>query len=200
MTVRKIAMMIGMGAAGLCLVGAGTGATFTDSTHSTQTITAGHMDVQLSAPVGLVSQDGKTVTLPDTAPTASTFQTAATTFEILNNGDITVNEVWMQGSSPARTAAADKALFDQTHVCVYSPYIDQSNPGGVVYDGLLSTWVTNGQQVAGPLAPGAKDHYTAEYYAGDVTTKCGHETTAPSLTDAAQGGSITPQVDLSFQG
>ncbi|HEY8300930.1 MAG TPA: hypothetical protein VIG48_03435 [Jatrophihabitans sp.] len=199
MNVRKIAMMIGMGTAGLCLVGAGAGATFTDSTHSNQTITAGSMNMQLSAPGGTVSSDGKTVTLPATGPTNSTFKTDATPFEITNAGNIPVNEVFIKGSEAPGATSADQALFNQTSICVYSPAIDSNNPGGVVFNGPLSQFVSSGQGVYGPLAKGAKDHYTAEYYAGKVTTACGDVNT-PSLTDAAQGGTITPQVDLSYEG
>ena len=202
MNARKIAILGGMGVAALALIGAGASATFTDSTHSNQTIQAGTMNVTLSsnAPGAVQSQDGKTVTLANAAPVNSTFKTAASTFEISNDGDITVQEVFIKGSRQAPGFNAnDDALFNQTNVCVYSPFIDNNNPGGVVYDGSLSNFVSNGQQVAGPLAPGAKDHYTAEYYAGNVTTACGDET-SPSLDNSAQGGTITPQVDLSYTG
>jgi len=195
---HKVIATVGAGVAGLALIGAGAGATFTDATHSSQHILAGTMNVQIGF-AGDPTSFGKSVTLPDASPTNSTFKTAATQFEIQNNGNITVQEVWMKGSEAARSSAADLALFNQTHLCVYSPFIDSSNPGGVVYDGTLSNWVSSGQQVMGPLAPGAKDHYTAEYYAGNVTTACGAEST-PSLDNSAQGGTMTPQVDLTYNG
>lgn len=196
---HKIIATIGAGVAGLALIGAGAGATFTDATHSSQHILAGTMDVRVGLTGGDHASFGKTVTLPDASPTNSTFQTAATEFEIWNNSNITVQEVWVNGSAAGRSTAADDALFNQTNVCIYSPNNGPSNPGGVVYDGKLSNFVATGQQVMGPLAPGATDHYTAEFYAGNVTTQCGAETTA-SLDNSAQGGTITPQVDVSYNG
>ncbi len=45
-----------------------------------------------------------------------------------------------------------------------------------------------------------------EFYAGTVTQACGLNTyrgtitAPPSLTDAAQGGSVTPTVNLNYEG
>lgn len=202
MNARKIAMIASMGVAGLCLIGAGAGATFTDATNSVQTITSGTLNMQLSAPDdpnATTSSDGKTVTLESASPVGSTFKTAPVSFEILNAGTITANEILIKGSETDGGKAADQALLGQMNVCIYSPYIDSTNPGGVVFDGRVSTFDASGQQVEGPVAPGGKDHYTAEFYAGDVTTACGAET-SPSLDNSAQGGTVTPTVTLSYTG
>ncbi len=196
---RLTAAALGVGAVGLALVGVGAGATFTDATNSTQTIQAGTLNMTLStnAPGATTSTDGKSVTLADASPVGSTFKTDAVTFEITNAGTLTANEIWLNGSDTNGGSAADQALLAQTNVCIYSPYIDSSNPGGVVFDGLLSRFENGGQQVTGPVAPGQHDHYTAEFYAGNVTTKCGAET-SPDLTNDAESGSITPTVTLHY--
>ena len=199
--IKKFVLGTAFAAAGLALVGAGAGATFTDATHSVQKVSAGTLNVTVSADAdgAITSWDGKSVELPAAADLPSTFKTDAIPVVITNSGTVTANEVWLGMSVAPTTSAADAALLDQLNVCIFSPYIDEQNWGGVVWNGKLTDLVASGQQVTGPVKPGDTDQYTTEFYAGNVTTKCGDHTTA-SLTNDAQGGSVTPTVTVTYHG
>jgi predicted ribosomally synthesized peptide with SipW-like signal peptide len=196
---RSALVVLASGAATLAVVGVGAGATFTDSTHSTQKIQAGTLNMRVTSADGSTSGDGKTVTFPDAAPVNSTFKTAAHTVVIHNAGDITAQEVFLGASHTTPGGANDNALLNQMYVCVYSPSSPNGGPGGVVFNGPLTSLESSGQQVAGSVSPTETDQYTAEFYAGDVTTSCG-ASNAPSLDNAAQGGIVSPMITLSYQG
>jgi len=79
MNTRKIAVVAAVAAAGFGLIGAGAGATFTDAVTTTQKVTAGSIDVQLTSSDESVSisSDGKTASFADLGPTQSTFSSGA---------------------------------------------------------------------------------------------------------------------------
>src|SRR5487761_1277322 len=94
MKLRTIAVVGGLGVAGLALIGAGAAATFTQNTTSSQKITAGTMNVVLSAD-GAAGNNTPSITLADLGPVNSSFETA-TQITIHNNGNLTVNEINLQ--------------------------------------------------------------------------------------------------------
>lgn len=196
---RSAVVVLGSAAATLGVIGLGAGATFTDATHSVQKIQAGTLSMTVTSPDGATSADGKTVTFNDAAPVGSTFATAPHVITITNNGNIAADEVFLGASHTTPGGARDLALLHQLYVCVYSPPSTNGGPGGVVYNDKLTSLESGGQQIAGHVPPGETDSYTAEYYAGNVTTKCG-ASTAPSLTDEAQGGVVSPSIDISYTG
>lgn len=209
---RRTTAFLGIGFIGIASIGAGAGATFTDATHSVQTITAGTLDVTLSSPGATSGNNTKTLTLADFGPTASTFTSPASIITITNNGTVKANEVWMGVSNAGPSAAADAALWSQLSLCIYSPPSSNGGPGGVVFNGLVTTLQAmnggKGQQVAGYVGPDGSpiDAYTTQFYAGESTTPCGTASfggtyaTPPSLTDAAQGGVVTPTVTIQYEG
>jgi hypothetical protein len=196
---RSAAVVLGSAAATLAVIGLGAGATFTDATHSVQKIESGTLTMSVTSPDGSTSGDGKTVTFPDASPVGSSFATAPHDITIKNVGSIAASEVFLSASHTTPGGAKDLALLNQMHVCVFSPPSANGGPGGVVFDGLLKNLEANGQQVAGHVPPGETDAYTAEFYAGNVTTKCG-VSAAASLDNAAQGGVVSPSIDLSYEG
>ncbi|HUX71442.1 MAG TPA: hypothetical protein VMV41_13080 [Cellulomonadaceae bacterium] len=209
---RHTMAFLGIGFIGVASIGVGVGATFTDATHSVQTITAGTLDVTLSSPDATSGNNTKTLTLADFGPTASTFKTPASIITITNNGTVKANEVWIGVGNAGPAAAADAAMWSQLSLCIYSPPSLNGGVGGVVFNGLVSTLQAmnsgKGQQVAGYVGPNGPptDAYTAEFYAGLNTTSCGNASyggtyaTPPSLTDAAQGGVVTPTVTIQYEG
>ena len=200
---HALVALVGVSLVGLATVGAGTGATFTDQTKTAQTITAGTLNVVVEAN-GL---SGKSITLPAIQHVASVFDAPAIPVTIHNIGDLTANPVYLGLDVANSGNANDNALRDGVNVCITSP-----NPSpSIIFNGPLTTLAAMngglGQQIAGPLAPNATDAYSAEFYAGMKTVACGLDTyggTLPgvpaSLTDAAQGGTVTPVIKVSYEG
>jgi len=207
----KLLAFLGAGFVGIAAIGAGAGATFTDATHSVQTITAGTLDVRLSSPAATAGDNSKSLTLAGFGPTGSTFKTDASSITITNYGTLAAQEVWV-GVSAAALTGADAALWSQLSLCIWSPPSINGGSGLTVFNGLVSTLEAmnggKGQQVAGFVGPNGPptDAYTTEFYAGLNTTACGNNAyggqyaTPPSLTDAAQGGVVTPSVNIAYEG
>jgi len=202
---RSLVALIGVGFLGLASIGAGTGATFTDQTRTAQTIKAGTLNVVVEAP-GSSPSSGKAITLPAIQSVGSTFDSPPVPVTIRNIGDITANPIYLGLDVPISGNDNDNALRAQTYVCITSP-----NPSpSIIFNGPLTTLAAMGgglgQQIAGPLAPSATDSYSAEFYAGTITTACGLNTyggtitAPPSLTSAAMGGTITPTVKVNYEG
>jgi predicted ribosomally synthesized peptide with SipW-like signal peptide len=215
---RKALTLGAVGVAGLALVGAGAGASFTDSVHATQSIQAGTMNMQISGP-GSVSADGKSITLPAFGPTGSTFESAKQVVTITNSGNIAATSAAIQMSEAHPGTANNNALFAQTNVCIMS-----TDPSGTWTEGNgpLSAAVAldpTVKQNAVVIQPGHSIQVWVTYYAGQDSANCaevssdgphtkaawdgylghGYQTPA-SLTNAAQGGTITPTMTFSFTG
>lgn len=201
MNVRKIAMMIGMGTAGLCLVGAGAGATFSDSVHATQRITAGTLNMTVQGPDGS-STDGKTVTFADTAPEQSTFTTGPQLVTTTNSGNITAQALRLSATDVSNNAALHDSLYVE---------IDSfAAPNGtgtpvVVYNGLLSALESSPISIQGPIAPNQTDPFYVTYYAGNNGANSDGATgnnldNAPSLENAAEGGVVIPKITVEYTG
>lgn len=200
---RPLVAFIGVGVLGLGVIGAGAGATFTDQTKTAQTITAGTLNVVVEAPGGL---SGKSITLPAIQNVGSVFDAPPVPITIHNVGTLTANPVYLGLDAPDSGNAIDNALRDGMNVCITSP-----NPSpSIIFNGPLKTLRDMngglGQQIAGPLAPGATDGYSAEFYAGVKTAACGWDTygatilPSVSLDNAAQGGTVTPVIKVNYEG
>jgi predicted ribosomally synthesized peptide with SipW-like signal peptide len=203
--------------AGLGLVGAGAHAVFSQNTQSTQQITAGTMNVQLSTAVSGATLSNSNQTLTFALSTVgSTFTTGDELVNITNYSNIPVLEIeatpgdTYNGASTAATAFAGE---------VYMCEVSSANPGPnlVIYNGLLSA--ASAQEIAGTLAayPGPEntDWYIVNFYAGSTAPEaCGGVTgvgddapatdepnpAAGDLGPTAQGGVINPSLTVSYSG
>jgi predicted ribosomally synthesized peptide with SipW-like signal peptide len=214
MKLRTIVVVGGLGVAAIALIGAGAAATFTQDTTSTQKITAGTMNVVLSAP-GASGNNTPTITLPDEAPVGSTFATPPTVITITNNGNIPVSEIALKLAD----TNTNSTLQSEAWACFYSD-------GEILVNEPLTTVEGYGPAtVGGGVAPGGTDTYTMIIYAGSIDTGCGaaftgfsggayttNETytgsaptrggnpSAASLTNGAQGGTLTPSTTVTYTG
>lgn len=216
MKLKMIAAVGGVSLAGIALIGAGASATFTQDTTSSQSITAGTMNVDLSAQ-GATGNGTPNITLPAAGPESSTFSESKL-ITITNNGNIPVNEISLKLGDTNNNAT----LQSETWACFYSD-------GEVLFNEPLTTVEGYGSGVVmGPVAPnGGTDSYTLVVYAGQIDNGCGaafsgfdsgsHAYTsweaysgaapalgsnpsAASLTNPAEGGVITPTVTVSYAG
>jgi hypothetical protein len=219
MAISRKALAVGtMGVAALALVGTGAGATFTDSVHDTQSIQAGTMNMQIRGD-GTVSPDGKSITLPAFGPTGSTFESTKQVVTITNSGNIPATSAAIQMTESHTGTANNNALAAQTNVCIMS-----HDPSGTWTEGNgpLSTAVALNptvKQNSVVIQPGQSITVWVTYYAGQDSANCsevssdgpstkanwdgyqGHAYQTPaSLTNAAQGGTITPTMTFSFTG
>lgn len=219
MAISRKALAVGtMGVAALALVGTGAGATFTDSVHETQSIQAGTMNMQISGP-GSVSADGKSITLPAFGPTGSTFESTKQVVTITNSGNVAATSAAIQMSESHPNAGNNNALFAQTNVCIMS-----HDPSGTWTEGngpLSAAVALNPtvKQNSVVIEPGQSIQVWVTYYAGQDSANCGEVSsdgpntsaawdgylghpyqTPASLTNAAQGGTITPTMTFSFTG
>jgi predicted ribosomally synthesized peptide with SipW-like signal peptide len=218
-----LAALAGLAAVGIALVGVGARANFTASTTSSQTITAGHMDVAVSAAnvpgCTDATNDCHALTLPAVGPVGSTFETPATHVTITNNGSVTAKFDAIQMTETDNSSAASTALYHQMNVCIRSH--DDSGTW-VEGNGALTTAVAltpSVKQNGVELAPHATASYWVSFYAGENSAECGTTTsdgtntraawegyqggvyhTPASLTDASQGGAVTPTLTFSFTG
>jgi hypothetical protein len=217
---RKLLTFGALGVASLALIGIGAGATFTDHVDATQTVNAGTMNMQITdGGGGTVSADGKTVTLPALAGGGSTFQTDHRIITVTNHGSATATAAAFQMTESDAGHANDHALLAQTNVCIQST--DVSGGPWTEGNGPLTTGIAlHPSVVENPvhLAPGDSMTFSVEFYAGKdsscrpVSSDGSHTMAAwdgydggpyhtpASLTDAAQGGSITPTLSFSFTG
>ena len=218
---RKFLTAGAVGVAALALIGTGAGATFTDAVHANRTVTAGTMNVQITdGDGGNVSADGKSVTLPPVGPTGSTFESDHHIITITNLGNIPATADAIQMTESHVGTANNNALFAQTNVCIQST--DASGGPWTEGNGPLATAVALNPTVKqNPvvLQPGQSMTFSVDFYAGQDPSYCnpissdgshtraawdgyngGPYHTPASLTNAAQGGTITPTLTFSFTG
>jgi hypothetical protein len=218
---RKVLTAGAVGVAALALIGTGAGATFTDAVHANRTITAGTMNVQISdGGGGSVSADGKSVTLSPVGPTGSTFESAHQIVTIKNYSNIPVTSDAIQMTESHANSLNNNALLAQTNVCIQST--DYSGGPWTEANGPLTTAVAltpTVKQNAVVLQPGHSLTFSVDFYAGKNSSHCnsvysdgpttegiwagymgGLYQTPASLTNAAQGGVITPTLTFSFTG
>jgi predicted ribosomally synthesized peptide with SipW-like signal peptide len=213
-----------LGVGALALIGAGASATFTDEVSAAQSVNAGKMSLRVTSVGGTTSEDGRSVILPAFGPVGSTFETPANVITVTNTSDIPVASVAFQMSATNNGSNASAYLNAQTNVCIRS-----TDPSGtwVEGNGPLTTAVAltpTVKQNPVTLAPNASMNYSVNFYAGKNSTTlfdgkvCGATisdgpgttaawkaisgayVTPASLTNAAQGGLVTPKLTFSFTG
>jgi hypothetical protein len=198
---RKFALVGALGTMGMSLIGVGAHAVFTTSATASQTITAGTLTVVLSTTeAGATGNNTTNLTLPSFGPTGSSFTTGDQPITIKNTGNIPANETLDAFSN----GDGSDALSSEAYLCV----VDQF--GYVDYNGLFSGATSVIFGPGNPIAAGSSVTFTANIYAGSETTACGssaHGTqavsgtsTAPSLTNTAEGNVMAPTLTLSFSG
>lgn len=219
---RKVLTAGAVGVAALALIGTGAGATFTDAVHANQSVTAGTMNIQITAG-GNISADHKSVQLAPVGPTGSTFASTPQVVTVKNNGNIPATYDSFQMSDSHVGTANNNALFAQTNVCIKStdpvgtggdgPWVEGNGPLGTAV--ALNPTVKENPLV---LQPGDTMTFSVQFYAGmdsacGTTSSDGTNTraawdgydggpyhTPASLTNAAQGGTITETLTFNVTG
>jgi hypothetical protein len=220
---KKLLVAFAGGTAALALIGVGAGASFTASVASSQSVSAGTMHIDVSAPgASCASSDGygcQALTLPGVGPVGSTFDTAPTVVTVKNTGNIPVyfSSIQMTETHDLNSAASN-ALGSEMNVCIKST--DPASDGGggpwVEGNGPLSTAVSLVPSVVenpAKLMPGETFPYQVEFYAGQDSScgrisssgpstaiRWGNYSTPASLTSNAQGGEVTPTLTFNFTG
>ena len=220
---RKFLTVGAMGVAAFALIGAGATASFNDSTSSNQRITAGTASVVVYAAgtnCPTAAYNCKSLTLPAVGPVGSTFLTTNPTVWMKNTGNVPVAYAAIKMTeSHNGNDAASNALLAQMNVCIKS-----TNPNGawsgVEGNGPLTTALALTPSVGQnpeALAVGQSAPYSVDFYAGKdsncgIVISGGQGTTnlwagisgayktPASLTDAAQGGVVTPTLTFSVKG
>jgi predicted ribosomally synthesized peptide with SipW-like signal peptide len=199
-SIRNLAMTGALSVAGLGLVGMGAHAVFTAQTTSSQQFTTGGMNVTLSTTgAGAVGNNTNALTLAPVGPTGSSFTTGDQVVTITNNSNIPVNITSVATSSTYATSA----LATELYICEVDPW------GYVDYNGPLSGATSVPYGPGNPIAPLGTEPTIMNVYAGNETTACGAVThvgyqavagisTAPSLSNGAEGQSITVTVTVGY--
>jgi len=219
---RPLIALLGVGFVGVAAIGAGAGATFTTSTTSAQTITAGTIDMSLSAAnvPGCTSAADHchALTLPAVGPVGSTFESPATEVTMTNTGNIPTTFSSIQMTATHGSSASSAVLLNEMNVCIQGK--DASGGPWVEGNGPLTTALNlHPSVVENPvkLAPGESATYWVNFYAGQdslcggISSSGSHTaaawegvsgsyTTPASLTNDAMGGSVTPTLTWSFTG
>lgn len=203
MKLNRIAIGGVAGIMGLGLIGIGAHATFTTTTTSHQTVSAGTLSVILHSTSATSGNTSKSITLAASPTNASSFTTGTITVEMINNGTVPATAITSTPGFAAVTAgSASTVLAHELYVCIVST--------NVLYNGKLAA--AGPQALGGTLAPTATTHYIINVYAGKEHTACGTATalqtppagggtsTGASLTNAAEGGSVTVTETLAFTG
>ena len=166
------------------------------------------------------------ITLPAVGPVGSTFDSTPDHVTVDNTGSIPVSESGMQ-LTDTTSGTSGNYLQDEMNVCIASdPGSGGSGAGGetVVANGPLTTGLSLSPSVTliGPTlaASGGTDEYNVDFYAGENSATCGttwsdggHTASAwslagypsvnpwvtpASLTTAAEGGSVTVTLTLTY--
>jgi predicted ribosomally synthesized peptide with SipW-like signal peptide len=200
MRFKTIAMTGVLSLAGLGLIGAGAHAVFSQNTSSAQTITAGTLNVVVSAPGATeasnsadvctsAANDCTAITLPPTNAYESSSFLETYTVTITNTSNIPVNEIAYTLTDPNALANAASLAFDQeAWVCLYSDgYIYANEPMGVVEAYGQTAEIDT-------LAPLSTDSYSLVVYAGPIeSTGCGGAVTRYHATPwTSPGGTVVP--------
>jgi hypothetical protein len=198
---KKIIVGLAGGVAALSLIGAGAGATFTDSVSAAQSVNAGTLHLGIDQAGG-----AKSYTLPATAPEGSTFTTGPQLVTTRNNGNITANAITLSATDVSNNAALKAALY--VEIDSYTQP-DQGGQKVVAYNGPLTGLESNPQAIAGPVAPGQTDPFYITFYAGQNGANAsgaadvGYGNNLDNSTDlppAAQGGSVIPTITVTYNG
>jgi len=210
------------------LIGTGVHATFTTSTASGQTITAGipgdpltglcvsgtNCPVDPSNSLYSVSANGSTLTFAPDTPSGPSFTTGDEGVTATSTGNIPLtNPTWVLNAS------GGTQLMGEAYVCVTSTGIGSNNSNVVLYNGPLSAMIGTSYALSGdelvtsgtPTATsGPTDSLVVDVYAGSETTLCGTTTaansavtpglsTAPTLSGDSAGQVIAVSVTMTYQ-
>jgi predicted ribosomally synthesized peptide with SipW-like signal peptide len=220
-SIKNLAMTGALSVAGLGLIGVGAHAVFTQNTTSTQDITAGTMNVTLSAS-GASGNGSSAIVFPSVAPVGSSF-VDVDTVTITNSGNIPVNEVAIQLTDANNNSTMESEIF----ACIYGD-------GNLFANEPLTTIEGYDQAaVLGSIGVGDTDTYTVVFYAGAPDGGCGPDysgvggpyggypssyaaaedyTGSPAfgnntdplavagLTNPAEGGTVNPTLTFSYTG
>ena len=219
---RPLVALVGVGVLGLAAIGVGAGATFTTDVQASQTITAGTLDVSVSAPGSdclTAAAHCHSLTLAPVGPVGSTFETPATLVTMTNTGDIPATFDAIQMTETHGTADASLYLRNQMNICIQGQ--DDSGGPWVEGNGPFTTAITlhpSVKQNGVVLQPGGVAYFWMSFYAGKDSSRCGTTissgtntraiwtntsgpyVTPPSLTADAMGGVVTPTLTYSFTG
>jgi predicted ribosomally synthesized peptide with SipW-like signal peptide len=194
MKTRNIAIFGAIGVAALALIGAGTAATFTTSTTSSQTITSGSLSVTASAEGATGNGSvGNPLILPAVGPTQSTFVTSIPV-TVTNTGNIPATEINLGVGATNNGTSNSIALQGEMWACL-------SSGSTMLFNEPLNTAAGYGTFAVGAttLAVGGTDNYTLTLYAGSPDGGCGAAFTAisggafqPSPTQSIVAGATNP--------
>jgi hypothetical protein len=101
---RQIAGVLAGVGVGVSLLGAGVYASYTDSATATANVGVGSFGCQVSSPGGLVSSDGKSVTVNNPGILSSASGNAETTAMVTNTGSIPAVVHWTEAITPAQSS------------------------------------------------------------------------------------------------
>ena len=203
----------------LLLIGSVAYASCTSPAGGSERIDGSHLSVVLSAS-GATGNGTPNIVLRSLDPASSSFMGAPTLITITNNGTKTATEVALQLSDHH----INTTFESETWACFYSDGDVFFNEPLTTAEGYGQSAIGHLD-----LAPGATDSYTAVFYAGpNEVTGCGgaysgfsavpydgfpgqYNATKPylggsanpaalSLTNPAEGGTITPTVTITYQG
>jgi predicted ribosomally synthesized peptide with SipW-like signal peptide len=199
-----MAMKGALSVAGIGLVGVGAHATWTSSASATQTVNAGRLDVAISSPTAPGCTDAtfncQSLTLPAVGPTGvgSTFDSTPVVVTLTNNGSVPAyyDTVSFTTTNNNSTFASEVGLCDLS-LGADGHYLGNDSFGLVSANNLNGNIAGSGAWYV--IQPGAVDTFSLEWFAGAVTTACG-ASLVPSLTQDAQGGSLTGTLTYTFTG
>jgi hypothetical protein len=188
----------------VALFGAGVGAVFGDANHSSQKISSGSLQVIAQGP--WAGSGGKKTTFADAGPVGSTFTTGPEPVVIKNTGTVATTSLRLRATADSDNAA----LHDELYVEV-DAWQKQDRCGSfvVLYNGPLTGLEDSPRTLPVQLEPGHRYYAFVTLYAGANGRNRLHATdvgagssidNAPSLSAAAEGGSITPGIHFDFTG
>ncbi len=219
MKLRTISILGAIGVAAIALIGAGAAGVFTTATTSTQTITAGTLNVVLTSSCAQSGNNSTNLTLAPEAAVGSSFESSPCVITVNNIGNIPVTYTTIQLTATNDGTSAGAALEAETFACFYGPEVGSSPPSGIIgFNGPVPTVIGDGPvAVGGTIPAGGTDTYILVFYAGPTTnTGCGGNvpdystvpwpqspgtnSAAASLDNSAQGGSFYPALTLTYSG
>jgi len=188
----------------VALFGAGVGAVFADANRSSQRISSGSLEVAVQGP--WKTGDDKTATFATAGPVGSTFSTGPEPVVTRNTGTVPTTSVRVRATDDSTNVALHHELYVEVDAW------QKQDHGGwfvVLYNGPLTGLENSPRTLPVQLAPGHRYYAFVTLYSGsnggnrlhalDVGTGSSVDD-APSLTTAAEGGAITPEVHFEFTG
>ena len=210
MKLRTVPMTVMISIAGLGVIGVGVHATFTTSTSSGETITAGTTSDPLTGlclsgtncPVDTnnilytLSSDGETLTFTPDTPSGLSFTTGDEEVTATSTGNISLSDpTWVL------SANGGTQLESEAYVCATSTGIGTNDTNVVLYNGPLSgfsgtSYALSGDEISTSGAPtatsGPTDNFVVDVYAGSEPTLCGTSFTNGIGTTASADSPATP--------